>query len=176
MDFFAENIVAKRYAVATLNVYGYKNVLSVLDNYEALYLFLDTHSRILFYFKIPTLDKETILNGMLQLYKRFSIPPAHEALLHTLSSHGRMTLIKNILQHIIDLTKELDHREYFVIKSSHEITETQKTTIINFLQHRTGNCIVPSFILEKKLIAGIKLISKTHLWEESIAKSIKRIQ
>lgn len=176
MNNHTQTIIAKRYAIAFLNIYGYNTVLAQIEAYYALNQYLENHSRIIFFLCLPGLDKEIQERGLRSLSERFGLHNTINNLIKIVCAAGRGCYIKKIIHEIIVETEKRANQEKFILTTSHVLSDDKKADITAFLTHQTGHKIILETIIDKSLIAGIRIKSNTHFWEHSIAKKIACIQ
>ena len=61
----------------------------------------------------------------------------------------------------------------FSVLSAHDLDKKELTTIQHFLEEKTKKTIIYNHKINKDLIAGIRLLSNTLLWEHSIAQQLR---
>lgn len=93
-----------------------------------------------------------------------------------LLTNEHFNLLPDIFLRCIQLYEETNGIMRFNISSAQPLSEQQKATCIQFLQHKTKHQIDAEFNLNQDLIAGIKAQSSTYLYENSIRKKIETIK
>ena len=169
-------MLARRYAQAFLNVYGHELVPEVRERLQHLHRFLSAHSSILFFLTIPTIDDEVKKQGLAFLCEKFELPHCVKKSMFLLLASKRALLLEQMLG-FIDVLYNKEHAiSSFVIRSAHPLSSSHKEVLVGFLKAQTGHDIVHNYVLDKSLIAGIRMCSDTHLWEHSIARQLREIQ
>ncbi len=167
-----EEILARRYAKAFLNVYGDQ---ITQDGYHAIVLalrFLKENREIITYFKFPRMHEEK-KQAIQKLVKMFALPERFISLTNLLCKQQRLYLLVVVLKVLLELYRKEKGIMEFSIKSSHELSELQVKEIQQFLSIKTGKIIFYHYALDKQLIAGIRLMSHSLLWEQSIAQQLR---
>jgi ATP synthase F1 delta subunit len=168
-----ENMLARRYALAFLNIYG--NTFS-LDNYYAVkkaYQFLKNNRDIKSLFKLPDVEsakKECIK----KIIEEFSLPVSLYALVDLLLKNQRLFLLTEIFGYILECYANSHNILEFSFESSHQLTADQLSCIKKFLEKKTKKTILYKETINKKLIAGIRLLSNSLLWEHSVAQQLQK--
>ena len=63
----------------------------------------------------------------------------------------------------------------FTITSAQELTQNQRTEVEQFLTQGTSKEVIPTYKLNKDLIAGLRMQSNAHLWEHSLKKYLRTL-
>jgi len=167
--------LVRKYAYAFYNVYGDTLTKNDIEHYEEAIEFLRSRQRALFLLKIPTLREAIKWEGLTSLCKRFSLPSATHNLIRVLLKAQCSYVIGDILAQIVDIYKERRGIHDFVVSSSCELSDTMRSTIENFLAARVEGDIIYTYMIDKKLIAGVRLQSDTLLWECSLNKQLRTL-
>ena len=168
-------ILARRYATAFLNYY--ENSISLDDYYafKELYIFLNNNPVLLTHFKFPRMDKEK-KEAIKKLNAAFKIPSFFEKLTDLLIKQQRLFLIKGVVNSILALYGKRKNIMEFNIASPYSLEKQQLSTVQQFLEKKTKKTILYKQTLNKNLIAGIRLLSGTLLWEYSIAQQLRNAE
>ncbi|MDR3646276.1 MAG: ATP synthase F1 subunit delta [Candidatus Babeliales bacterium] len=167
-----DSIIAKRYAVAYLNL-----SLEKLDNEDLLkirgaYDFLLNNRQAFFLLTLPNIslsDKTYLIDVFL---KKFNLSIYLKDLFLLLVEQNRIYLVKDVLKAIITIYQVRRNIMIFDISSSDSLDKNDIDVISKFLYKNTKNEILPLYKIDKSLIAGIKLQSGSFLWEYSIKKQL----
>ncbi|MGE0207154.1 MAG: FoF1 ATP synthase subunit delta [Candidatus Babeliales bacterium] len=167
-----EQNLAARYAQAFLNTVG-KDL--ALQDYQAalhLYEYLKEHANLILYFRLPHMYevKKEALHTLLQ---SFSLPTVFEKITDLLLEHQRTFLIKDFLGAFLALYRKKHGIVFFTLKSSHELSAEHKAELLRFIERKTGKTVLCKTVIDKNLIAGIRLLSSTLLWEYSVNKTLR---
>lgn len=185
MDRSSSVVLARRYAQAYLNVYEHELTDSVRENIKALRDFLGLNSRIVFFLMVPSIAEEVKVRGIAFLGEKFELPKGLQKSMHILLQSKRACLLGRFFDFIDILYQKKYGRVSFVVSSSHEIASQDKEILQNFLKKlvslekcadRADYDILCTYKIDKKLIAGIRMQSNTHVWEHSIAKQLRSVQ
>lgn len=165
------HILAKRYALAFLNVFPFAT--NILERIKEAIIFLDQHDEVFSMLKIPLLD-ETKKTQALEDYliERFKLPESFKKLIAVLIAHKRSYMINDILRLIVEVYEERAGIEFFDVRSSSSLDNVDIKTLEQFLADKTNHTIIAEQKQDSDLIAGIRLQSAQHLWEYSIRKQL----
>lgn len=172
----AQQRIARRYAQAYCNVFGDDITPDSLERLVQLVDFLSTQKRILFFFRLPTLDHRIKEQGIATLCERYQLPESFKRLGALLVEHKRAFLLANVSNAIVREYNRRQKRERFTITSYPELQQSQKSIILASLAAQTGSTVEGTFTVDEKLIAGIRMRSDVHMWESSLAQQIRCLQ
>lgn len=175
MDVVKQRIV-RRYAQAYCNVFRHDITQEFVERILQLIDFLSTQKRILFFFRLPTLDRSIKQKGITTLCERYELPESFKKLGSLLIDHKRAFLLAHVCSAIVHEYNRVSKREQFIITSYPELGQDQKLVLTQALARQTGNTIMSTFKVDKKLIAGIRMCSNVHVWEFSMAQQIRCLQ
>lgn len=168
--------IARKYAIAFLNIYINKINEKDFLNLVTAFKFLKTHPDVLFFFFLPNLTlsvKNEIINT---LFTKFDLNLEFKQLTDFLIENSRAFLFVDILREIILIYQERNSIILFDITSANELKDSDLKDIKYFLERKSGCKVIESYEIDKNLIAGIKAKSTTLLWEYSIAKQMRNIR
>lgn len=176
MNTASTRMLARRYAQAFVHSYGHELTQEVRGRIGQLRQFLAANNRILFFLIIPTIDSTVKEQGLIFLCQKFELPDCVKKSVMLLFTEGRISLLAQFLA-LVDLV----YQDYyaissFTIKSSHALSPDQREFLRQFLKKHTGHDIVYTCEIDKKLIAGIRMYSLTHMWEHSISRQLRSVQ
>lgn len=168
--------VAKKYALAYLNLYIDELTDNMIEDVSRLKNFLYKNKKFYAYLSIPKLSLETKLDFVSRLCNAFNL------------SHGEITLMRLLVKQkridLLDATFKKIIEEYHIKKgeiltnvyTSHEINDMQKMMISDFVQNHVKEKVELKFFIDKSLINGIRIKSSRRLWELSVRKHIKKFK
>jgi len=163
-------IIAKRYAQAFINTFLDKLDLKSYQNMQRAAISIN--KQVLFFLRLPVIDYKVKKDALALLGKRFNFSFPEQKLLTLLLNDNRAFLICEVLHAVCTLYRQYKNIAEFTMISSHALKEDEKEIIKNFLAQATGQDIMYTEKIDKKLIAGIRLQSDFFLWEYSIAQRI----
>lgn len=168
--------LARRYARAFLNVFSTTLSSSDLENLKKMAKFLSKHSHACFLMELSLLPEDVKIKAIIDVCKRFNLSdPCHKLWL-LLVKHQRASLFPDVLYLIVELYQRDANIMTFTVSSSMALSDHQKQKIEKFLHTHVKGSVLCSYILDQKLIAGIRLQSDSLLWENSIQRSLRMLQ
>lgn len=168
--------LARKYAKAFINVFIDKLNAQEIEHVKRLAKFLGQYRRVLFYVQLAFLDGETTKKDFFDLLIKFNLDSLFTNLINLLESQQRLFLLPKILEYIVKLYNEHHGIMEFTIISSHRLNESELSEIVNFLSIKTGKKILYTALIDKRLIAGLKLYSDTYGWEHSVRKQLEALR
>jgi F0F1-type ATP synthase delta subunit len=170
-----EVTVAKKYAHAFLNVSAKKVVYEDVKHIESIGYYLETHALLSLYFKLSVSD-ETHKEAVMTRLKLFGFPEYMYALIELLIKSQRLFLLSEICRWIGVYFRQQQHISEFLVTSPRELSLEHKEKIDQFLATYTHGTVETVYALDQALIAGLRMQSKTHVWEKSIAQQLRDVQ
>ncbi len=173
---FEQSTLARKYAMAFFIVAD-----DSFDEHDytaagiLLQFFID-HRNFLGLLNLPILEITNIHSLIEQLAQKFNSSHYFKRLLILLIRQRRMLIFPMILHHLRELYCEREHIIEFEIASSHSLDDEARTVLVHLLSSATGMRIRPTYRLEPKLIAGIRMQSNTLGWEHSVRKQLREIR
>jgi len=138
--------------------------------------FLQTHKRTLFFLQLPQFSEEKKKEMVVDLIHYFSLPITLQSIIMLLLKHNRSFYLPEVLSSIIELYDEETNSIEFFCYSTQMLMEQHKKNIQRFLESLLNKHIVIISDINTSLIAGLRLMSKDHLWEYSVRKNIRALQ
>jgi len=165
-------LTAQKYAQAFVHTFAQQLSSVSRQELEQAQLFAKAHKKIFWCADIITDDAQR--KEIIPLLKdKLACPSIMESLLRVLNNSRRLHLLPMVLEQIIHLMMEKEKKVVVLIESSHELLEDEKELLITFFTRTTGYQPVPTFAINKNLIAGIRIASDIFLWEQSIDKQLR---
>lgn len=171
-----ESIVSKKYAQAFLNIIGDRLSLEYFTKLSAAQQFFAHHHKQLFFLTMPIVDDDTKVAYLEKVFTRFGLDDYLKKLAALLVRHKRAFLMPRVLKQLCRLYKKRNNIAQFSISSSHALGQDELKTVQQFLVRKTGQTILYEYMIDKRLIAGIRLQSDTLLWDYSIRKQLEQIK
>ncbi len=168
--------LARRYAIAFLNLFFEKLPHDCLEKLNRFKKFLQENRMFYVCLRLPTLSflkKQKILNKTI---KSFNLSTPVQKLVLLLLDHGRIEMLAKVVEKIIIFYRQRKNTELFGITTSHKLSDSEKKRVIKFVKILSSGDVVTNFEVDEKLIAGFRIQSKTFLWERSIAKQLRDIK
>ncbi len=170
-----EDIIAKKYALAFLNVYGDEYTKESLEKFAGLEEFIQENQHLYVSLRIPNIPLSTKKMVLDKLAESYSLGESMKTLMHRLLDDGRIEILDKILRHIGWVYKRKYNIERFDVATSHTITKAQKEKIIAFIKSRSDAQLLTRFVVDPSLIVGVRIESNTFLWERSVKYRLRSV-
>ncbi len=170
-----EDIIAKKYAVAFLNMYGEEYGADSLEKFAALEEFIKDNQNLYISLRIPNIPPSTKKLVLDKMAESFSLGDAMQILMHRLLDDGRIEILDKVLRHIVWVYKRKYNIERFDVATSHTITKAQKEKIVAFIKSRSDAQLLTRFVIDPSLIVGVRIESNTFLWERSVKYRLREV-
>ncbi len=167
--------VAKKYAVAFLNVYGNSFSLSDYQQLIKTAKYIKKHYSLLVLLSVPTLSRVQKKECLEKFLAAAQAPSLLEKLAHLLLEQQRIEFLSAVCEQLMYEYQERKKIMPFIIKSSEPLKNDQIALLTKFLAKKTGNTIPYTTEIDKKLIAGIRMQSDAFLWEHSIEQQLRTL-
>ncbi len=95
-----EELIAKKYALAFLNLYGEQYAPSDLEKFAALEEFIRKNQHLYISLRIPNIPPSTKKLVLDKMTESFDLGEAMKTLMHRLLDDGRIKLLDTALRHI----------------------------------------------------------------------------
>ena len=168
--------IAKKYALAYLNLYINELTDQMVEDLNKLRNFLYKNKKLYAYLSIPKLSLETKLNFIDRICDAFNLSHSEITLMHLLVKQKRIELLDPTLKKIISEYHIKKGEVLTNVYTSHEINDTQKIIIHDFVQNHVKEKVELKFFIDKNLINGIRIKSYRRLWEQSVRKHLKKFK
>ena len=167
--------LSKKYAQAVFNVFDASLSREDIAQIQRIVLFLEAHKKALFFLKLSHIDQGIKLRALEELFTDISNKKPFLMLIRLLLDDNRGHLIYQILRELVVLYQSAHNIMSFSFTSSHELSPGELDKIEQFLARQTGGDIIYTYSRDASLIAGLRLQSKTVLWEHSIRKQLREL-
>lgn len=168
------HLLARKYARAFLAVARGQFTLDMVSVCSALAHALE-ESKMQMQRIMALMHEKEQQKVMEQVVAQSGLPAAFGNLIRLLIQEKRLILLPLVLEQIVDLYKEQEGILMCTVTSSHPLDATLRAAVQQFLARATGRVIMEQYVIDKSLIAGIRMRSDTVLWEYSIDKQLKAI-
>lgn len=163
--------IALKYAQAFFNIHATKIDQSILDKLNTIISLINRNKKLMAYLEVPSVTAHIKKAMLTDVSHKLLLDESITTLMSVLYSHGRISLLKEVLVGIIMLYEQHNNIVSCQISTSHPIDQKAEQTIVAFTHTLCpGKKIIPEFIIDKKLIGGLRIRTKSLLWERSIAK------
>lgn len=165
--------LARKYAHAFLSVFGNKCTFEMSKDLDLLSKDIEMHREIILLAQLSCVP-DARKNDMIMLFaSRRNLDEFLKPLIMLVVKQGRVALFGEIVAAIRVLYEEQQGIVHCSIQSAHVLSEQMLTSIENDLARHLGKKIEYTASIDASLIAGIRIVSDSFLWERSIAQKLK---
>lgn len=172
----SETTLAKRYATAYVNLFEDQIDLKVCGQLEDAYNFFGNNAVALLVLKLSTVTPQSKKACIESLITLFKLPDTLLRMIDLLLAQNRAHLFPLVLLYIARLYKERNNITHYKVTSSHELSDQAIEVVLAYLKQVTEKHILYTIKVDKRLIAGLRLLSDTTLWEYSVNKQLAQLQ
>lgn len=168
--------IARNYAQAFLNVFFEQISVDYITRLERVENFLKNNRFFFIYLKIPSLSigrKKEVLDKFVNF---FGLNAPIKKLIYVLLEQGRIDFLGDIIGKIIQLYRLKKNIQFFKVSTSHSLSDQEKESMIKFVKSLASGEVVIKFIVDPKLITGIRIQSDSFLWERSVSKQLRDVK
>ena len=168
--------IAQKYAKAFFNVYGSAFDNASIEQVNAFSYYLLKNNEIFVYFNLLSISQKVKMEMIGTLCDRFNLNPSIKNLIEVLLRRRRIDLFCKVLCLFVMLFRKHHNIVACTITSSDDLDKKDKIFIKDAISNILGTTIIAEFVVDNKLISGIKVQSETNIWECSIAKRLKMLE
>lgn len=170
-------VLGSRYAKAFHNINKSAISLPMIEQLRTLAVFFSHHKKLTVTLGFTNFSKLQAATFIEHMREQVTIDALLTPLLLQLTISHRLALLNRIAYHLEALYNTEHNRSQFTAYTSHALQESQKSTIIAFIQSKTdADEVVVTFEERQELISGIRIASETMMWERSIQKTLLQIK
>jgi len=172
----AASLIARRYAQAFIHCFSPLFSSDIIDTLHETSLVLEKQKKQFFFidlFFMRTSEQKAVEKTIVE-----QLPPipAMQQLVHLLMVDKRLALLPRVIKYVTQLLLQQQRIMPITIETFPELREQEKEQLISAFSRKIGYQLRPTFVVNKNLIAGIKMKSATLLWEQSIDQQLRKIQ
>ena len=172
-----EAIIAKKYAVAFFNVYRDQYSFGEIRKLLDLKSFFANNNHFYVSLRIPNIPIKIKEKALDKIVEKFELAKSFKILMHKLIKDDRIDILDSVLLYIWRIYKKSNHIVNLKISSSHKLINQDKKIVIDFINKKLLKPFQPktaltNFIINPFNIVGIRIESKTLLWERTIRKEL----
>jgi|SaaInlStandDraft_4_1057021.scaffolds.fasta_scaffold19948_2 F-type H+-transporting ATPase subunit delta len=171
-----ENTIAKKYAIAFLNLFEKKLTIGCLKSFESFSRFLDANKLFSATLSIPSISLKNKIATLEIICTKQNINPLITKIIILLLRNKRIEILDKVIKSILFFHKKRLQVQKFIISTSHTLDEKEKEEISFFIKRTINDTVKTTFIIDKHLISGVRIKSDGLLWERSIAKRLRSIR
>lgn len=170
-----QDMLAKKYAKAFINLYGDKLNVELVERLLIVSDYLQKQRDALFYVQLSALDGALTKKNFEDLLRSFSVDALFGSLIELLLVDKRIFLFPRVLRHICTLYLEKNNIMRFTVESPIVLHADEMSILKDFLAKRTGKTILFTVKKNKWLIAGLKVYSDTLGFEHSVRRQLRAL-
>lgn len=167
---------ASKYAQAYVNLYMEELTDTTCQNLLQMTNFLNQNKKFYAYLSIPHLSFDEKLKFISKLTKNFNLTENQERLVNLLLVNKQFEILGLVVQKIITIFNQHRGTTTLQVYTSHKIGENQRQQILSFIKNKLNINAVVDFLVNTKLICGIKIKGPTFVWEKSVSKYLNYIK
>ncbi|MCK4650798.1 F0F1 ATP synthase subunit delta [Candidatus Babeliales bacterium] len=165
-------VIAKKYAIAFLNLYFDRISDKDIETICSLVQFLKLNKKLCIFLCIPSLSESVKKKVLIRVAEKFDLFEPLKKMMFVLLIHKRIEILEKVLEQVIIYYRERKCIKLFKITTSHLLSKSQKNDVVIFVEDMVKGKIVTKFFVNSKLICGFRIQSKNFLWERSISKQL----
>lgn len=171
-----ENIIAKKYAIAFLNVYKDDIKRDDLEKIAVVENFLLGHKKFYLSLGIPSIPIKEKIEAIKRLLEHFDLKKGFENLFLLLLKHNRIDFLDRVLFQIRNCYRIKNNIKEFEVFTSQDVSEKEKISMLSFIKSKIEMSeIIAEFYKDPSLLVGVRFQSPNYLWEKSIRKQLRYI-
>jgi ATP synthase F1 delta subunit len=172
----AASVLIKKYSCAFVNIFHGELSVSVIDNIDRCHKYLKGHREALFYLRLSAIP-DSVKDGMLRnLFNNFNLKAPFDSLISILTKDKRLYLIEEIMAKISMLAKQMNGIIDCTVSSAVPLADEQRREIESLLVEKTRKKVRITYVIDKNLIAGIRIVSAIFLWEYSVRQQLRLLE
>lgn len=170
-------LISGRYAEAFYELYKERITHDNFKTMVQVVAYFKKNPSLISLLKVPIIANEIKKQSMIDfLITHNKLPDCFERLIDLLIKTNRLYLIAQIMY---EIEKKYKHEHKLInieVKSSCSLTADQQEAIIHFVARVSGKKPTAHFVEDPSLIAGVRIVNDTFVWECSVKKQLAAIQ
>ncbi len=167
--------IVQKYAKAFSRVYDDTITREIVDRLELAARFLYVHRRALFLLRVSVIDRKVREEAILEFCDRFKLGDAIKKLVKVLLNDKRASLLAPVFEAIGMLYKKRNSIVEIAVTSSCVLSDAQRSSLEAFLARHIVGEKTYTYTVDTSLIAGVRVLSDSCLWEFSIEKQLREL-
>ena len=172
-------LLARRYAQAILNYYQ-PSYTDIQDCYT-IGNYCERHPTTAFFLRLSSISAEDKVAVMVRVIHdifepRDSVMTLIKHILKRLRCDGRLPLLMKICDMLYHEYHQRHNIEACTVYTSHDVDHDTLRSMMAWLEQQLGKTLKIEYQIDPDLIAGIRVRGQTFIWEDSIAKALRRMQ
>lgn len=167
--------LARLYAQACMNIFFDELPHDILDRMLHLLHRINTDQKISIVCSLPGFHEEKKKFLLMILEEESLRLPLFEHLVEVMLKNRHSSYFKEILGALIDEYKKRAHVLSCTIKSAQPLTQQQQQQLLNHAATIFDARIMPTWIIDPRLIAGIRIETPDYVFDHSIQKKLRAL-
>ena len=169
--------LAQKYARAFLNIFKSDINSEFIEKTFNLYKFLREHKESEVYLRLSAITNQKKKQVLVKLLESFELENSSLVkLIDTLIAKNRVYIISDILKYIVKIANQQNNIVKADFRFSHQLPDATKQSIERFFEKKLKKKIIYNYILDKSLIAGVRLNTDNYLWQYSIRQQLDKLK
>lgn len=170
------SLLIDKYAQSFLGAFGSRLQAEDQTVLQTLVNIFKNNAPLLFFFKLPASFHAEQHVFLEKLREKNAMNDTLMQLAELLMKDQRLFLLPSIAKKINALMQEKKQVVQGTIESSHELSENQKQALTDFVEKSLHKKVKITFVINPRLIAGIRIQADYKQWEYSIAQQLTTIE
>lgn len=171
----AKKKLARKYAIAFLNTSENEheilfNALDIIETFRA------SHGLFFKMLQHSNASMKLKHEGIAKIFAPHALPRHIVTFLQVLVSDKTIGLLSFIIKQIREEYKQRNNLIDVTVTSSHELQPEQKNDLEAAVKEKMNGTLSFTYVIDERLISGIKIRTHTYYWEESLAQRIRAIE
>lgn len=169
-------LCAKNYATAYYNLFHAEITVATYRHFIYAADALDAAHTTLYMLTMPLIPHALKKSTITKILAPHKLPASFAKLIDLIIEKNYIMLLPAIARAIAALFQQKNTIEEFAVQTPIALDQADLSALEQFIQQQLATSVVLHSKLDTSLIAGIRLQSKNHLWERSVAKQLRAIK
>lgn len=174
---YAKKQLARNYARAFLR--SFADVVTpecIFSSVERLQKCYEENKQSFYTLALSSANIEERCQGLSKLLDHFNIPEKIHLLIEVMLRKKKLDLFPFLLPALIEEFRKRHNQQEVHVTTAHPLTETERARLEKSLTGRIPGTLSFVYTQDPALIAGIKVQTQTHYWEESLARTVRTLE
>ncbi|OGB86093.1 ATP synthase F1 subunit delta [candidate division TM6 bacterium RIFCSPHIGHO2_12_FULL_38_8] len=172
---YSQSLIAKQYAKAYFQEFGKQLTLDDVEHIKVVLNFFRRHHNFMSLVSLllePNKSSNVVIE---ELFEHFSLPIRLKKLIGILILHKRLIIFAQVLQDICCLYFLANNILEVTITSVEPLENHEREQFENFFKKLSGKSIKSNLIVDRSLIAGVRMQSDLFLWQYCITQRLQNL-
>lgn len=168
--------VSTRYARALISLAEDNKVIeNVTNDFSLIFNTLTASRELRNILQSPVIDEQKKSDILMEIFKD-KCSDTTSLFLRFVVQKNRENILLDISRRFLDIMNEKLGKIELDIISAIELSDQQKTKIVNTLESSTNKTVVPNYSLDEKLIGGFKVKIKDTVFDASVEQQLNTLK